>query len=353
MAQRPIDFAASLAQVRAGGIPLRAEERLAELAGPGRRLFTSDFSVSEFLLTRDVGCEPIAQVMGSSIYHVGKIPDYKGRTGELESLSLAHRESRRCALARIWKEAAMVGADAVVGAKLKERMITSGQRGKGGDDGGEILEFTVVGTAVRAPWITHAPGQPVVTDLSGQDLWALAHDGFEPAAFLFEFCRYHGWHVTQGDTMCELRDASSVVDRARALVCSRIAAQATSFGAEFVVGSELSVDVREVPCGYAGCQLDDLDVDVSWFGTGIRRIPGWQSPRPAAPPLMLSMMPIGRRRDTSLGKDEDDAEEIALSAEEAEEIAREAAEEQEERAERAREAQEAAREAAERARGGD
>ena len=44
------------------------------------------------------------------------------------------------------------------------------------DDGGEIIEFTVVGTAVRAPWLTHPPGQPVVTDLSGQDLWALAQD---------------------------------------------------------------------------------------------------------------------------------------------------------------------------------
>ena len=32
-----------------------------------------------------------------------------------------------------------------------------GEHGKGGDDGDEVIEFTVVGTAVRAPWITHPP----------------------------------------------------------------------------------------------------------------------------------------------------------------------------------------------------
>ena len=52
-----------------------------------------------------------------------------------------------------------------------------------------MLEFTVVGTAVKAPWITHEQGRPIITDLSGQDLWALAQDGYEPCGFLFEFCR--------------------------------------------------------------------------------------------------------------------------------------------------------------------
>ncbi len=173
-------------------------ERLAEEAGPGRKLFTSDLSVNEYLLARDVGCEPIAQVMGTSIYHIGQIPDYKGKTAELTIISNAHRESRRLAVKRLAEEAALVGADAVIGAHLRERMITMGARGKGGDDGGEVIEFTVVGTAVRAPFLQTAPGQPVVSDLSGQDLWALAMEGWAPCCFLFEFCRYHGWHVTSG-----------------------------------------------------------------------------------------------------------------------------------------------------------
>ena len=329
MPRPAIDFAASLARVAKGGIPLRAEERLAEEAGPHKRLFTSDLSVSEFLMARDAGCEPIAQIMGSSIYHIAEIPDYKGKTAELHIISDAHRESRRKALARLWQEAALVGADAVIGAHLRDRMITMGARGKGGDDGGEVIEFTVVGTAVRAPFLEHPPGQPIITDLSGQDLWALVQDGWEPCAFLFEFCKYHGWHVTsgqggqgwQGGGGGEVTAANTVVETARRIVIDRLTAQAKAAEAEFVVGSDVTIDVREVPCGYANCKLDDLDVNISWFGTGIRRIAEWKRPPADVPPMMLSMMTLGKRRDTSLGGEDDDASDVERAAEAAEENA--------------------------------
>jgi uncharacterized protein YbjQ (UPF0145 family) len=326
MARPPIDLRASVARVAAGGIPLRAEERLAEERGAHARLFTSDLSVSEFLLARDAGCEPISQVMGSCIYHVGQIPDYKGKTSEITVISDGHRESRRAAIHRLYQEAALVGADAVIGVHLRDRMITMGARGKGGDDGGEVLEFTVVGTAVRAPWITHPPGQPIVTDLSGSDLWALAQEGFEPCGFLFEFCRYHVWHVTQGvaSGSVELTQASAAVEQARSIAANKLLVQAAQCQAEFVVGSDIKVEVREVPCGYGGCELDDLDVDVSWFGTGIRRIPERAAQRAhGLPPMILSMIPLGRRKANVIDA-EDDGDDVEIAAEEAEEAALEA-----------------------------
>ena len=334
----PIDLRASLAQVRAGGIPLRAEQRLADEASPDRRFFTSDLSVNEFRLVSEAGCEPISQVMGSCIFHVGQIPDYKGKTAEISVLSNAHRESRRAALARLVQEAALLRADAIIGVHLNERMITMGARGKGGDDGGEILEFTVVGTAVRAPWITHTAGQPVATDLSGQDLWALAQDGFEPAGFLFEFCRYHVWHVAGGEgggirgqpgvalavgsarKVGELEAASHAIEEARSIATDRLLAQARACGAEFVVGSDMTIKMREVPCGAGGCQLDDLDIDISWFGTAIRQIPNAQIVARPTPSLMLSMLPLGRRRHDDL-EAEDDADDVEIAAEEAQEAA--------------------------------
>jgi uncharacterized protein YbjQ (UPF0145 family) len=323
--RRPIDMKASLAQLAGGGLPIRATERLAEEAGPGRKLFTSDLSVNEYLLARDAGCEPIAQVMGTSIFHIGQIPDYKGRTAELTVISDGHRDARALALARLAKEAQLVGADAVVGAHIRDRMITMGARGKGGDDGGEVIEFTVVGTAVRAPSLVHPPGQPIITDLSGQDLWALVMEGWEPCCFLFEFCRFHGWHVTAGTGgYGELGEAMGVVAQAREIAATRILTQATAQGAEFVVGSDLTIKVKEVPCGFAKCTRDDLDVDVSWFGTGIRRIGGPPRPLMEVPPLILSMMTVGRGHralDTELGADEDDADEVERAAEEAEELA--------------------------------
>jgi uncharacterized protein YbjQ (UPF0145 family) len=319
----PIDLRASQARVAAGGIPLRAEERLAEEAGPHRKLFTSDLSVGEFLLARDAGCEPISQVMGSCIYHVGQIPDYKGATSEITVISDGHRTSRRAALSRLFQEAALVGADAVIGVHLRDRMITMGARGKGGDDGGEVLEFTVVGTAVKAPWIDHPPGQPIITDLSGQDLWALYQDGYEPCGFLFEFCRYHVWHVTKNSQQIgvgELEEASDAVQRARAIASHKLLAQAEQLKAEFVIGSDVTVSVREVPCGYGGCPLDDLDVDVSVFGTGVRRTASAHGRAHELPPLILAMMPLGRRKDAVIDG-EDDGDDVEIAAEEATEAA--------------------------------
>jgi len=322
---RVLDLRASLQHVAQGGIPLRAQERLAEEAGPNRKLFTSDLSVSEFILARDVQCEPISQVMGSSIYHVGQIADYKGETGEITVISDAHREARRRAVSRLFQEAAFVRADAVIGAHLRERMITMGARGKGGDDGGEVIEFTVVGTAVRAPWITHPPGQPIITDLSGQELWALAQDGYEPCCFLFEFCRYHVWHVTQDSTLHgEITAATAAIDQARVIASTKIHRQAAAFQAEFVVGSDIKLEAREVPCGYSDCERNDLDVDLSWFCTGIRRIPGARRRnRVDIPPLTLTMTRLGRRKDEIIDGG-DDGDEIERAAEDAEEAALEA-----------------------------
>jgi uncharacterized protein YbjQ (UPF0145 family) len=318
--RRPIDLMASLQHVQRGGIPLRAQERLAEEAGPNKRLFTSDLSVNEFLLTRQAKCEPISQVMGSSIYHVGTINDYKGETGEITKISDAHREARRRAIARLFEEAQFIRADAVIGAHLRERMITMGKRGKGGDDGGEILEFTVVGTAVRAPWITHPPGQPVITDLSGQELWALAQDGWEPTCFLFDFIRYHVWHVTpQMIFTGEVDKATSAITTAISMTQQRILDQAKTFATDVVVGSDIDMKVREVPCGYAQCERNDLDIDISWFATGIRRIPEFKRRTHVdVPPLTLTLTPLGARDDDIIqaGDDEDEVERAAETAEE-------------------------------------
>ncbi|SRR5579883_618495 len=318
-----IDLMESMRHVQAGGLPIRAQLRLADETR--HRLFTSDLTVNEFLLSQQAKCAPISQVMGSSIFHIGRIADYKGATGEVTVISQAHRDSRRLALSRCFQEAQAVGADAVIGVRIQERLITMGQHGKGGDDGDEIIEFTVFGTAVRAPWITHDPGSPVITDLSGQDLWALAQDGFEPCGFLFEFCRYHVWHVMQGGfaSTGEVASASQAIETARKIVVDKLLAQAAFYKAEFVVGSDVKLLVKEVPCGYHSCPLNDLDVDVVWFGTGVRRIPGWQPHEKArVPQLIMAMLPLGRRRG-EIVEGEGQSEQLEEMGREAEEQATE------------------------------
>ena len=318
-----IDQLASLRQLEGGGLPIRAALRLADEAGPHRKLFTTDLSVNEFLLTREINATPISQVMGSSIYHIPRIPDYKGHTGELESISASHREARRLALSRLWQEARLVEADAVVGVRLGERWITTGAHGKGGDDGDEIIEFTIVGTAVKMPQLGPEVQRPVVTDLSGQDLWALAREGYVPCGLVFDFCRYHLWHVLQNGYTSggEISSATAAVEYAKRVVAERIEAQAKAFGSEFVVGSDITIKVHEVPCGFEGCALNDLDVDVAWFGTGVRRMAGAAQAEHASalPALVLGMMPLGKKKRGEIVEEEDESDELKKQAQEMEE----------------------------------
>ena len=81
---------------------------------------------------------------------------------------------------------------------------------------------------------------------------------------------------------------------------------------------DVKLTVREVPCGFKGCDLNDLDVDVSWFGTGVRRIPDFKPHEQAkVPPLILSMVPLGRK-SREIVEGDDDSEKLEEQAREAE-----------------------------------
>jgi hypothetical protein len=121
----------------------------------------------------------------------------------------------------------------------------------------------------------------------------------------------------------EVAAAHDAIEAARHIVADRLLKQAAWYKAEFVVGSDVKLTAREVPCGYHGCELNDLDVDVSWFGTGVRRIPGFVAREEAhVPPLILSMVPLGRKRGEIVEGD-DDSERLEEEAREAEERAAE------------------------------
>ena len=115
--------AASLAALESGGLPLRAQQRLAEIAGGA--FFTSDLSVSEFALLHSLGLRPLGQVMGSSIYHVGwqQSPGMWGGwqpggvSQELTVLSEAWNAARERAFGRLQQEAKALGAHTVVDRK--------------------------------------------------------------------------------------------------------------------------------------------------------------------------------------------------------------------------------------------
>src|ERR1700738_807962 len=126
-----------------GGVPLDAVSRLRRMRGEGGApLFTSDLSVSEFVLLEQMGWRPLGLVLGSSIYHVGIQYGTFYQHQELPYWSAAIYEPRDLAMTRMEEEADVLGADGIVGVRLEV----------GGYDWAEnALEFTAIGTAVKAP----------------------------------------------------------------------------------------------------------------------------------------------------------------------------------------------------------
>src|SRR5215469_1494999 len=187
------------ADASVSGIPADAMRRLAELQ-PGRAgsIFTSDLSVNEFLLVREVGFRPLGLVLGSSIYHVGIQMGRWNKNQELDVLSQAMYHARELAMSRMEVEAQTLGADGVVGVRLDVELK---------EFGADIAEFIAVGTAVKAEPGAGGGGVtnwrnnkdlPFTSDLSGQDFWTLIRAGYAPLGMVMGSCVYHIAHQRLG-----------------------------------------------------------------------------------------------------------------------------------------------------------
>ncbi len=82
--------------------PQAADTRLAQTAGASPAgVFTSDLSVSEYVLLGEAGFEPLGFVIGSSIYHVGLQVGRWSQNQELQVLTQAMYNARELAMARM------------------------------------------------------------------------------------------------------------------------------------------------------------------------------------------------------------------------------------------------------------
>jgi uncharacterized protein YbjQ (UPF0145 family) len=107
-------------------LPQHARERIAEMRA--KKLFTSDLSVSEFLLVKEAGFDPLGLVMGTSIYQIAPtIPQLPpGQPGcEIADMTRALYHARELAMTRMEEEADELGADGVVGVRLTLRLGTN------------------------------------------------------------------------------------------------------------------------------------------------------------------------------------------------------------------------------------
>jgi len=224
----------------ANDIPQHAAERLQELRSQNnpKGVFTSDFSVNEFLLVKEAGFEPLGLVVGSCIYHIGFQQARWSKNEEMEVLSQAMYHARELAMSRMEEEAIDLGADGVVGVRLVVN------RHEWGED---MAEFMAIGTAVVANpnnqrnWKAKG-GKPFTSDLSGQDFWTLLKSGYRPLSMVMGSCVYHVAHQSLRQSLksygqnTELVNYTQALYDARELAMERMQHEAHEEDAEGVVG---------------------------------------------------------------------------------------------------------------------
>jgi uncharacterized protein YbjQ (UPF0145 family) len=223
--------------------PDAASGRLAATAGASENgVFTSDLSVSEYVLLDEAGFEPLGFVVGSSIYHIGLQVARWGQNQELGMLTQAMYSARELAMGRMQAEAERLNADGVVGVNLRLQSYVWGQ---------DVLEFVATGTAVRAlkgEGAHRAPGgRAFSSDLSAQDFYRILASGSVPVAFVLGTCVYHIAHqsamqsLRQAGTNQEMVIFTQGIYEARELALSRMQAEATTSGASGIVGVNVAV----------------------------------------------------------------------------------------------------------------
>jgi uncharacterized protein YbjQ (UPF0145 family) len=272
----------SLERLERGGLPLDAERRLQRMAQQGGA-FTSDLSVPEFALARQLQLRPLAQVMGSCIYQVGY--QYAGATSyrgpetysqELTVISEAWNEARARALSRLQREAEVLEADVVVGVHIK-----SGRY----DWAENSVEFAVFGTAVRdARASSH--GHAILSDLSLQDYAMLSAAGMQPCGLVAATSCF--FVVSYGQTQMmtgfmgrlafrenqELVPYTQGVYEARESALGRLIQQLRAAGADGLVGVKIDHEIheQEMQLGVGG-RVPGLVVTFHAAGTAVRNGP--------------------------------------------------------------------------------
>jgi uncharacterized protein YbjQ (UPF0145 family) len=226
---------------------------------PSGGTWGSALTVGEFAAIRAAGFEPVGQVFGAAVYSSGSAGMYRcpgtsptgGSLASFGPLVQAMYEARRVAIDRMVGQCAEAGGHGVVGVRL-----THGDFRLGG------LEFTAIGTAVRAPG-TPAPGPasalgqgtPFTCDLSGQDFAKLVMAGWVPAGLALgisvgarhddrDTTRQTRW--TAGNV--EVAGWTELVGRCRHEARHALDGDVRRFGADGVVIAAMRMRVRTRDC---------------------------------------------------------------------------------------------------------
>lgn len=303
----------------ASGLPPAAAERMAEVRGSGT--WSSALSTGEFAAVRSVGFEPVGQVMGSAVYHVGRSGRYwgyhdcmfqgagfgysfggaagpapvalSGQGAPSAALVDVFEQARRTALGRMTTECAALGGDGVVAAELTMEPFPAQPN---------CLEFKVIGTAVRAHGPVR-PSTPFTSHLDGQGFAKLVMAGWVPVELLvgMSIGVRHDDYRTQSQTYSwqnvEVAGWSQLVHDVRADARVQLQRQGARQGGDGVILANGTLRVWRESCIRATSQgpsseQEDHVAEATMVGTTIARFEARR-----ARPATLTVMPLGNRGD--------------------------------------------------------
>lgn len=247
------------------GLPPVAADRMKRFARTGLR--TSLLTVPGAVGVQSVGFEPLGEVMGCIVEHIGwsgfggcgYFGGYPGGIGGfgIGGGTVTSSGSGRfvgfgpyvdalyrgydTALRRMTAEAAAMQADGVVGVRLSVSHL-----------GAENREFLALGTAVRSR-SRHRPDRVFTTDLAGQDVAKLLAAGWVPGAVVYGISvavRHDDWatrrQASWGAGNTEVFGYTELVTHVRADARYRFDQQARSAGAEGAIVSAMGLQIGEI-----------------------------------------------------------------------------------------------------------
>jgi uncharacterized protein YbjQ (UPF0145 family) len=281
-------------------LPEVARARMAEIRQSNT--WGSALSTQEFAAIEGVGFDPVGQVLGTAVFHIG----YAGRWGcsgawsylsgtEVSSSAYAPFSelvrtmygARRLALSRAVAECAALGGDGIVGVKLRVGHFASGG-----------MEFTALGTAVRARSAVR-PAQPFTSHVTGQEFGKLVHAGYIPTGLALGISiatRHDDWRTYNQlrwtASNQEVDGYTQLINHARHDARRQLALDASSHGGDGVVVDEMQLRISERECPSYQNQRDHI-AEATFLGTSIVRFdrsPGSAGPKP------LTIMTLNRER---------------------------------------------------------
>jgi uncharacterized protein YbjQ (UPF0145 family) len=273
----------------------------------------SALTADEFAAVRTAGFEPVGQVFGAAVFSAGSATGYGcpgapgspdggaparpvtqvsglGGAGSFGPLVQAMDQARHTAVGRMITECTELGGHGVVGVHVSRGAFPLGG-----------TEFTVIGTAVRAPGVAHGQAAPFTSDLSGQDFAKLIMTGWVPVGLALGVSigsrhddRNTARQARWGSGNAEVAGWADLVTQSRHDARRQLESDVRRLGADGVVIAAMPMRVRQRDCPATVGRHDHI-VEASLIGTAVARFarPGR---RPDGPALAIMSLDPQRRQ---------------------------------------------------------